>query len=51
MKKVIINNYRWYVDESTRMVYENPDKTGASFSMSYSHLTAQERSQIYNQTN
>jgi hypothetical protein len=49
MKKVVINNYAWYVDESTNTAYENADKTGASFKVSESHLTAQERGQIYNQ--
>jgi hypothetical protein len=49
MKKVVINNYRWFVEESTRTVYENADKTGASFKMSDAHLTAQERRQLNDQ--
>lgn len=49
MKKVVINNYRWYVDENTKTVYENPDKTGASFPMSGTQLTAHEKIQVYYQ--
>lgn len=49
MKKVVINNMRWYVDEVVGMVYENSDKTGASFPVRYPHLTAQERIQLSDQ--
>jgi hypothetical protein len=49
MKKVIINNFRWYVDESTGVAYENENKTGASFQMNSKHLTTNERGQLNNQ--
>lgn len=49
MKKVVLNNYCWYVDERENKVYENADKTGASFEMTYRHLTAQERRQLNEQ--
>ena len=39
MRRVVINNYRWYL--SGDYLYENPDKTGGFIHISY--LTAQEK--------
>lgn len=44
MKKVVINNYRWYL--SGDCLYENFDKTGGSIHINY--LTNQEKTFIEN---
>lgn len=47
MKKVIINNYAWYVNERTGVIYEFVDGTGAVLSVN--NFNSQEINQLKNQ--
>lgn len=51
MKKVIINGFAWYYEESTGYFYENEDKTGSKIHQANKHFTDQETRQVLDQLN
>jgi len=46
MKEIRIFGYSWFYCTETKTLFENEDKTGDSFTISYKHLTRGERMKI-----
>jgi hypothetical protein len=49
MKKILLNNYSWFIDMTTSIIYEFEDKSGVSFKMGDKGITQQERIELRNQ--